>query len=247
MNKIQISIVAEKLFTLGGILPVSNTILVTWMVMIFLTLLSLLVFTRMKLIPGFLQSIMEVVVEGIWNLFESVLGAETRRYFPLLATLFFFIIFLNWVELLPGVGTIGLTHIIEGHKEFIPILRPGTADLNTTLALAFIAVIFIEIAGLRSLGLGYLRKFINLSSPVYFFVGILELISELSRIISFSFRLFGNIFAGDVLLTVIAFFIPLLAPLPFLGLELFVGFIQALVFAMLTAVFLSIATAKEEH
>ena len=154
---------------------------------------------------------------------------------------------MNWVGLLPGVGTIGLNKLSEGHEKFIPLFRAGTADLNMTLALAFIAVLIIQYSGLRALGAGYLKRFINLKNPIYFFVGLLELMGEFTRVISFAFRLFGNIFAGEVLLTVIAFLMPILVPLPFMGLELFVGFIQALVFSMLTAAFLAQATAPSAH
>lgn len=134
----------------------------------------------------------------------------------------------------------------EGHGEaktaFVPYFRAPTADLNTTFALALFSIASVQIIGVKFLGIHYPQKFINLKSPIGFAVGILEIFSEISRIISFAFRLFGNIFAGEVLLAVIAFLVPLLAPLPFLGLEVFVGFIQALVFAMLTLVFLKIAT-----
>ena len=125
---------------------------------------------------------------------------------------------------------------------YTPIFRAGTADLNTTLALALISVVFTQVIGLKYLGASYLTKFFNFKNPIFFFVGILELISELAKIISFAFRLFGNIFAGEVLLVVIAFLIPLLAPIPFIGLEIFVGMIQALVFTMLSLVFMSMAT-----
>lgn len=135
----------------------------------------------------------------------------------------------------------------EETAEFIPLFRSGSADLNMTLALAILTVGYIQFAGLSTLGLSYLKKFFNLSNPINFVVGILELISEFARIISFAFRLFGNIFAGEVLLTVIAFLVPLLAPIPFLGLELFVGLIQALVFPLLAAVFFSMAVVAEEH
>jgi F-type H+-transporting ATPase subunit a len=187
-------------------------------------------------------------------------------YFPLLATLFIFIAAANWGGLLPGVGTIG-TYVNDSQEQtpshspaeiiktespptyiFVPYLRGATADLNTTFAIAITAVIAIQYYGIKSLGLGYFKKFINLSNPIMFGVGLLEIISEFSRIISFAFRLFGNIFAGEVILTVIAFLIPLplLLPLPFIGLELFVGFIQALVFSMLTAVFLNVAVSHGE-
>lgn len=132
----------------------------------------------------------------------------------------------------------------ESHKtEFVPLFRGPTADLNTTLALAIVAVVFIQVFGLQTLGTAYLGKFFDFSNPIAFFVGILELISDFSKIISYAFRLFGNIFAGEVLLSVMAFLMPVLLPTPFIALELFVGFIQALVFSMLTAVFLNVAVA----
>lgn len=130
----------------------------------------------------------------------------------------------------------------------VPIFRPGTADINTTISLALISIIVTQIFGVKYLKFGYFKKFINFSSPIMFFVGILELISEFAKIISFAFRLFGNIFAGEVLLVVMAFLFPVILPMPFYGLELFVGFIQALVFSMLTLVFFNMATiSHEEH
>jgi F-type H+-transporting ATPase subunit a len=244
---IHISLAAEKLFQIGNIFWVTNSLLTSWLVILFLIIFSYLTARKMSLVPGYLQSIAEITVEGIWNLFSTILQDRTKTFFSLIATYFIYIISLNWAGLLPGVGTIGLEMVEEGHKVFVPLFRSGTADLNTTLALAIIAMLIIQFSGLKTLGLNYLKKFINLSSPIMFFVGILELVSEFSKVISFSFRLFGNIFAGEVLLTVIAFLMPVFAPLPFLGLELFVGFIQALVFSMLTAVFLSLATVKSEH
>lgn len=130
----------------------------------------------------------------------------------------------------------------------VPIFRPGTADLNTTLAFAIISIFITQIIGVKYLKLAYFKKFINFSSPILFFVGILEIVSEFAKIISFAFRLFGNIFAGEVLLVVMAFLLPLVVPMPFYGLELFVGFIQALVFAMLSLVFFNMATlGHEDH
>lgn len=247
MPALHISIIAEKVFTLGGIFAVTNSLLTSWIVMGLVTVFSLVATRKLSLIPGNIQSIAEMIVDGIYKLFETVLHEKIKIFFPLLATLFIFIISMNWVGLLPGVGTVGITRIEAGHERFIPLFRPGTADLNTTLALAFIAVLIIQYYGLRSLGAGYLKRFINLKNPIYFFVGLLELMGEFTRVISFAFRLFGNIFAGEVLLTVIAFLMPILVPLPFLGLELFVGFIQALVFSMLTAAFLSQATSEASH
>lgn len=137
----------------------------------------------------------------------------------------------------------------EAHDGvFVPYLRAGTADLNTTLALALITMFSVQIFGVTYLKLGYFSKFINFSNPIMFFVGILEIISEFGKIISFAFRLFGNIFAGEVLLAVITFLVPIIAPMPFYGLEIFVGMIQALVFALLSTVLYNVATlGHEEH
>lgn len=134
----------------------------------------------------------------------------------------------------------------EAHEVFVPYFRPGTADLNTTLALALFSVVSTQVIGVRYQKLGYFKKFINLSSPIMFFVGLLEIISEFAKIISFAFRLFGNIFAGEVLLVVIGALLPLIAPMPFYGLELFVGFIQALVFSLLSLVFFNMATVSHD-
>lgn len=140
-------------------------------------------------------------------------------------------------------------HGTSEHVKYVPVFRPGTADLNTTLALAIVSIFVTQIFGIKYLSLGYFKKFINFSNPIMFFVGILELISEFAKIISFAFRLFGNIFAGEVLLVVLAFLVPVVVPMPFYGLELFVGFIQALVFAMLSLVFFNMATQShgDEH
>ena len=146
--------------------------------------------------------------------------------------------------ILPGVGALRILH--EGHA--VPLVRSAFSDLNNTLALALIAVAATHLIGIVSLGpLRYIGKFLSFKGPIQFFVGILEMVSEVAKILSFSFRLFGNIFAGEVLLVVVSVLIPIIAPLPFLGLELFVGFIQALVFAVLTLVFLTMATQQAEH
>lgn len=238
-----ISIQAEKIGTLFG-LPVTNSILTTWLVMLILILTGFLLSRKISLIPESSQNFLELVIEGLYNLFAGITGEKAKRFFPLLATLFIFIITANWIGLLPGVGSIGL----KEEEIFVPLFRSATADLNTTLALAVIAILSIQYYGFKELGFKtQLAKYINLKNPLYFFVGILEIISEFSRLISFAFRLFGNIFAGEVLLTIIAFLIPIFAPLPFLALEVFVGFIQALVFAMLTAVLLNVATSREVH
>lgn len=137
----------------------------------------------------------------------------------------------------------------ESKGIFVPYFRAGTADLNTTIALALISVALTQYYGLKHLGGKYWTKYINFSSPIMFFVGVLETILEFAKIMSFAFRLFGNIFAGEVLLSVMMFLVPVIVPMPFYGLELFVGFIQALVFSMLSLVFFNLATLGhgEEH
>lgn len=181
---------------------------------------------------------------------ESIAGAvKAKRFFPLVATLFAFILFSNWSGLLPGVGSIGFDGIHNGHEVFIPYFRAPTADVNTTLALGLITMVMVQVYGFKYLGLKYFKKFFDFSNPINFFVGILELISDVSKIISFTFRLFGNIIAGEILLLVMAMLVPVLGPTPFIALELFVGFIQALVFMMLASVFINMATIGhgDEH
>jgi len=240
-----ISIAPKIVFHLLG-WPISNSILATWAAMAVLIIIALVVKLTLKYKPSGLQNFMEFVVESLLSLVDSITGNRelSKRIFPWITTLFLIILLTNWMELIPGFATIGLKE--NGH--FIPLLRSASTDLNTTLAYALISVIMIQIIGITSVGFfKHFSKFINFKSGVGFFVGILEIISEIAKIISFSFRLFGNIFAGEVLLVVIAFLIPYVVPLPFYGLELFVGFIQALVFAMLTLVFMTMAAVPQEH
>jgi len=244
----EISLAAEKIAHLGP-MPITNAMLTSWIGSFLLILVALLATRKMKLIPSGIQNVFEFAVEALYNTANSVIDDEkvTRKVFPLVATLFLFIVFNNWLGLVPGVGTIGLHHFVNGKEALIPLFRSGNADLNMTIALAVTTVIAVQIFGIVVIGVAkYGKKFFNFSNPIAFFVGILELIGEISRIISFSFRLFGNVFAGEVLLTVIAFIVPYFAPLPFYGLELFVGFIQALVFTMLALAFIKSAITDHE-
>lgn len=239
---VSISIKAENLGQFFG-LPITNSLLTTWLILFILLGAALGGIRKLKEIPTNLQTIAEIIVENWLNLCDSVGGLKAARYFPFVTTLFIFILLSNLLGLLPGLEALTLFSRPEG--KTVPLFRSPTSDLNTTLALALVAFIYIEIEGIRNLGLrGHLNKFfINPGrDKIGFFVGILELLSEFTRIISFSFRLFGNVFAGEVLLAIMTFLIPLLIPVPFLGLEIFVSFIQAFVFAMLTLVFASLAT-----
>jgi F-type H+-transporting ATPase subunit a len=246
-------------------------------------------------VPRGLQNVLELVIELIHGLGETIDRRNIRRFFTLAATIFLFVFFSNILALIPGVGSIGVcrTHEAalvnpepetgltpaesetgaaptEGHAEegdtnavaynpcgtetdaeghemlLIPLFRAPSADLNMTLAIALIVFVATEYHGFNALGIGYLGKFFNFKGgPIGFFVGINEFISEFVRIVSFMFRLFGNIFAGEVVLLVMAYLIPWLLPSVFYGYELFVAFIQAFIFAILAMVFISQAT--EHH
>lgn len=284
-----IQLAAEPIGHLGGF-AVTNTMIAGWLS----TLVVLFLFWRgttgQQLVPRGIQNFAEFVAEFVLSLCESVAGVHRgRQFFPLVATIFLFVITSNWMGLLPGYNSIVVRERVEttehaaaptkpgeaskpevkpepskpeaakpeatasGHGEAaseieeIPLLRAASTDLNTTLAIALVSVVATQIFGLRALGGGYVSKFINFRGPIDFYVGILELIAEFAKIISFTFRLFGNVFAGEVLLAVIVFLIPWGAAIPFYGLELFVGFIQAFVFAILTLVFMTLATTAHEH
>ena len=245
-----ISITPEILFHLGP-LAVTNTLLTAWLVMALITLVAVIFSVTLKKLPNRLQAAIEGVVEGLLVFFETIAGSKetAKRFFPIVATIFIFVLLSNWAGIIPGVGSIGFHEIHEGKESLVPLFRSVYSDLNMTLALALIAVSLSHFFGIVTLGLkSHVGKFITFKSPVAAFTGILEIVSEMAKIISFSFRLFGNIFAGEVLLTIIAFLVPYIAPLPFLGLELFVGFIQALIFGTLAMVaFSSFSVSHEEH
>ncbi|MCX6808903.1 MAG: F0F1 ATP synthase subunit A [Candidatus Berkelbacteria bacterium] len=245
----EISLAAEKIAQLGPI-PITNSMITSWVASIILIVFAIFGTRKLTLRPSKFQNGIELVVEMLLNLANSIFAdmKQTKKYFPFLATIFLFIITNNWLGLLPGIGSIG---IHEGSK-FIPIFRGGNADLNSTLALAILTMVLVQIFGILAIGFfKYAGKFINFKQgPIGFFVGILEIIGEFSRIISFSFRLFGNVFAGEVLLAVITWLLPYVGPIPFYGLEIFVGFVQALVFTMLAGVFIKTAISdhnSEEH
>ncbi len=244
-----ISIAAETLFRLWGF-PVTNTIILTVAISLILAGFSLVFFQKLSIVPGRLQSAVEAIFEALIGLVSDVAGSErlAKKFFPIVATVFFFVLFSNWIELIPGLGTVGL----RAGSETIPFLRSASADLNMTIALSLVVVFSVQFIGIATIGIAkYAGKFFvsPLRKPygVGTFMGILELMGEATRIISFSFRLFGNIFAGEVLLIVVLNLVPYFVPLPFLFLELFVGVVQAAVFSILTLVFLKMATLEPEH
>lgn len=234
--------------TLFG-LPITNALLSSWVAVGLLVAVALLLGRRAALIPGGLQNIAEFFMESFLTLMEGVLGsrAAAEKYLPIVGTVFLFILTSNWLGILPGVGSVGFLEGTSGEQKFIPLFRSAASDLNVTLALATVTVLLIHIMAVGAIGIKrHIGKFFSLRGPIEFFVGILELVSECAKIISFSFRLFGNVFAGEVLLVITGFLAPFGAPIPFLMLEVFVGFVQALVFAMLTVVFISIAVSSHE-
>lgn len=236
-----------------GSFEIRNSMVMGWLAILILVIAAL-IFRKKggKLVPRGFQNFMEVAIEGLFNFFNGITQdrEQTKKFFPIVATIFIFVLVSNWMGILPGVGPVGIYEEHEGHTILVPFFRSGYADVNMTLALALVSVIATQMYGIRQLGFFHYagKFFVNpLKDPIGAFVGILELISELAKMISFSFRLFGNIFAGEILLLTISFLAPFLAPLPFYGLELFVGLVQALVFSLLTLVFMKMAVTSHHE
>lgn len=242
----EISIRAEKIFDLGSF-PFTNALLLSSITFVILLLTAFILRSKLSLLPGKFQGFLELLFEEILKLMDSVLGSRalSEKYFPIVATIFIFIWVSNWFGLLPGVGTILVKQYHSGTAS-VPLLRAPASDLNFTIALAIIVILGVQFFGVTALGFRkYFSKFFTLKNPILSFASLLEFVSEFVKIISFSFRLFGNIFAGEVLLTIIAFLAPYFVPLPFIFLEFFVGFIQAFIFAMLALVFIAMAVSQE--
>lgn len=247
MNEVHISLIAETLGHVGSF-PITNTLIMSLVSTAVLMVAAVVLSRRIRAVPRGLQNLAEVLIDGALGMMDSVTGdrKQSLRFFPLVFTFFIFILLSNWLGLLPGVGPISLKVVEDGHEIVAPLFRSTNADLNVTLALAIVSVIATQAFGIITISAAkYFKRFINFRNPIFTFVGLIELLSELAKFVSFSFRLFGNVFAGEVLLVVIAFLIPVFVPLPFLFLEVFVGLIQAFIFAILTLVFLKVATTAE--
>lgn len=241
----EIHLASSVLFELWGF-PVTNAIFTTWVGIALLLGIAVASTRQIQLVPSGLQNVMESAIEFLLGQMEQVFQDrhKAERYFPFLATFFFFILIMNWMELIPSV--LGGIEVETAHGT-VSLFRSANTDLNTPLALAIISVLGTQVAGIATVGFArhighYISFRPSLEGVIGFFVGILHILGEFSRMISFTFRLFGNIFAGEVLLIVISFLAPYVAPVPFYVLELFVGFVQALVFTMLTLSFLAAAT-----
>ena len=243
----EVTLYAEKLFSIGA-LPVTNTLVTTLITTLLLIIFAISVSKNVALVPGKIQSLAEITIETIFSTIESLSDKKRAlRFFPIVATFFLFIFTANYLGLLPGFNTIG---IFEHHGEeniFVPIFRSVNSDLNVTLALALISVGVTHFYSITSLGIiDYLKRYFSLN-PINLFVGFLEIIAEITKILSLSFRLFGNVFAGETLLVTISALFAFVLPLPFMFLEMIVGFVQAAIFMMLTLVFMVILTEKAHH
>lgn len=261
------TIFAEPVFHIGS-LTVTNSLISAWITVIILVTIFILIGKKLKKVPRGLQNVFELILEESLKLTDSITGSrkKTEKFLPIALTLFLFILVNNWLGLLPGIGTIGFVESDGAHSVFVPILRGATADLNMTLGLSLFVVVLSHIFGVISLGVWHhLNKFVNFKTfleigkkvrkepmvlmvnPIKAFVGIIEIVGEIAKVASLSLRLFGNIFAGEVLLASMMAISAYILPIPFMFLELIVGIVQAMVFAILTLAFMSIATTAEEH
>ncbi len=236
-----------------GSVSITNTMINAWIAMIIFLFFGLFLVKRIALRPGRLQNGCEYFLEGLFGYLDQVTGGrkETLRFLPIVGSVFFFILLSNWLGLIPGTGS-----ITAGHA---PLLRPANTDLNLTVAMALVSVIASHIFAFGTIGFfAHANKFIQIGTlvkavkhgPIGIFtalvecmVGIIEIVGEMAKVVSLSLRLFGNIFAGEVLISVISSLVAFLVPAPFMLLELLVGLIQASVFAMLTTVYLTVATS----
>ncbi|MDP1760374.1 MAG: F0F1 ATP synthase subunit A [Candidatus Woesebacteria bacterium] len=264
----EVTIYAEPIFHIENF-QITNSLLTSWVAVLIIFTLALVIKLKLKKIPGKLQNMFEVILEGALSLVDQVTNNRkiSVKIFPLVFSLFIFILVNNWLGLLPIFGSIGLVVKEGATSAFVPFLRSGTADINTTLALSIMIVLGSNFFGIIAIGLWKtFNKYVNIKAlgsiftkafkdptvlivaPITFFVGLLELLGEFAKIASLSFRLFGNIFAGEVLLVSMATIFAYIVPGPFLFLEVFVGLIQALIFSLLATVYFTIASQDHsEH
>ncbi len=232
----EIEISATKVFEILHF-PITNTFLISFFVGMFLFFLFYFSFKKKSFLPNFFQNFSEWILESILNYIEGIYGSREKalKIFPLAAFSFLFVFLSNLLEILPGVGV-------------FHFLRSPSSDLSFTLGLAIFAMGLVQVLAIEELGFfHYLKKFLNFKNPIYFFVGILEALGEIIRTFSLALRLFGNLLAGEILLLVISHLFSFLLPIPFLILEIFVGFVQALIFSSLIVIFYGTATAHEKE
>lgn len=259
---------AETIFKIGN-MPITNTMINSTLALIAFVVFAFLLNRGAKktyskgLAPKGIVNFFEAILEFILGYIDGVTKDKKKslRFLPIVGGIFFFILISNWMGLLPGTGSIGIYELVHGEMELVPLFRPANTDLNMTLSMAVFAVVFSHFFGIITIGFfKYANKFIKLGdiyfalkslnpmkimvAVIEFFVGLIEVFSEVAKMVSLSLRLFGNIFAGEVLLTVLGSLIAYGIPLPFMLLEILVGLVQATVFAMLTLVYLTMATEE---
>lgn len=258
---------AEPIFNIGSF-PVTNSYINSTLTVIGFVVFAYLIKQALRTYgwnkaPRGLLNFFEALLEVVLSYVDRVTNNRTKsvKFLPIVGSLFFFILISNWIGLLPGIGSIGQYQVHHGQLLLVPLFRPANTDLNMTLAMAVLAVSISHVLGIAAIGfVKYANKFVKvldvwhavkslkpvniLTAVIEFFVGIIEIFSEVAKMVSLSLRLFGNVFAGEVLLTVLASLIAFFVPLPFIALELLVGLIQAMVFSMLTLVYLTVATAE---
>lgn len=237
---IHVAIAAEKLGEFIGI-PITNTLVTSWLVIAILVGFAFLVRGKLALIPGRLQTLLEEAFSFVYDYIAETLESRemARRFFPLLMTIFLFIFLGNMLHFVPGVGSIQYDHM--------PLLRAPATDLSAPLVLSVIAFFVIQFTGIFTIGMWkYSSKFLinPLRDPIGAAVGLIELIGELVRVVSLSFRLFGNILAGEIVIAVAIYFAPYLLPVPLMIFEILIGFLQAAIFALLTLFFIKLAIAE---
>ena len=267
LPKPHVALPSEPILHVGSF-SITNTLIASWFTILVLVVLSIVLTRKMTLIPGRRQALAESIVEGLLNFVESIAGKkQARMLFSGVATIFIYVISNAYLALFPFFGTIGLHH----EHEFLAIFRAANTDVNVPLSIALMSFVFVESWGMRAVGAShYISGFINVrqlvqglkeiftgkikTGPMNFifgfinlFVGVLEIFSHLTRMLSFTFRLFGNMTAGEILILVSSFLIPLVFSIPFYGLELLIGMIQALIFSGLTLVFGTIAVTPHEE
>ena len=256
---------AVPVFKIGP-LVVTNSMVMVWIVAAVLIIVAQLATRNMKLVPSGLQNFVEWLVESVYGFIETIVGPKlTKRTFWYFGTVFIFILFANWFGLIPGVGTIGWVDSVNGHETFHPMLRGANADLNMTLAMSLVFAVMWFYWAISEIGI---KKFLaHLFAPkgefkglmlagmaiLFFFVGVLDVVSIMLRPVALTFRLYGNIYAGENMLETMMHIVgdnkwlAWLPPLPFYVFEIFIGLIQALVFMLLTAVFLKLICEGEEE
>lgn len=262
-----VPVVAPQLTMIAG-MPVTNSLLTGWATVGVFVVTAALIARGPKEVPRGIRNAAEAGIEAMLDFMDQVTNdrARSRRFLPLIGTLFPLILVSNWLGLLPGVGSIGIWGMLHGEQVLLPFIRPATSDLNMTLALGITSVVVSHLVGIGALGFfRHWGKFIQIrgvgtsllrlvrkpsggaaigvfAAVVEFGSGLIELVSEAAKMISLSLRLFGNIFAGEVLLHVLMTLVPYVLPVPFLFMELIVGVVQAMVFSILVLVYLTLAT-----